>query len=537
MSQQVKELGLDDYVGLAAKRWRWIVGAVIIGTTLVAAFTLTRDEEFLSRADILVLTEESQGQFSFDPVVEERLIRSPLAELQLMLAQRYYRSATEAIGYVPELEFTILAGANPKEPTESSVLRVISRESSPERAQQSAQVFVDTYVALRNGEDLADVTQGRQLALDLLDDVEERRNALRQPILDLQRERRQSDDPVRIQELNDEIDRLDASTNGAISTLNNQIGAVNTDLVGLEQAINSLDAGSAATRVINDAYLPLDPVSPDVPRNLILGFIVSVLLGLLLATLRELLDSGASDPSELASMADTPIIAAVPPLRKDRSAPGGVLPFSLLPEDQASSYRVLLDSMWLSGNGICSVAVTAARPGLGSTQTAVNMAQAEARRGVAVCLVDADFSHPSVLQRLGVESDGPGLADLLHDRCVLDDAITPTDVSKLDVVGAGFVDRATLDQLRSRRFGDLLEELQKRYELIVVDTSSVSALVDSRTVASQCDGVIVVYDHTLARRDVVTAVEVLRAAHARPVGLVSNRSNTRQQIHLVDAST
>jgi capsular exopolysaccharide synthesis family protein len=540
VSSQVKELGLGDYVSLLARRWRWLVGTFVVGLTLVAAFTFTRDEVFQSRTDILILTETSTGQFAFEPEVEERLTRSPVTELQLMYGQKYLEAAAEGIDYTPTLEFVLLAPTDSSDLSDGSVLRVISSESNPQLAQVSAQVFSTLYVRDRNADDLRDVTRGRDVATDLRDSLDARRAEIRAPILELRRQRATTIDPNVVLELDAQIQQLEADSAASLNSLNLQISAVNENLVGLEQAIASLESDNQATRIINDAFLPKNPVSPDVPRNLIFGAIAALLLGLLLATVRELLDSSAKDASELATLADTPIIAAVPQLKRDRSKPGGLKSFADLPDEQTDPYRTLLDSVWLSGNSkrVKTIAITAVRPGLGSTQTAVNMAQAQARSGAAVCLVDASFARPDVLARLGLKADGPGLADLLSDRCVLDDAITSTTIGELDVVGAGLVDRWTADYLRSQRLGDLFAAMGERYELIIVDTSSISALGDSRTVAAQCDGVVVVYDEAASKRDeVVTAVDVLRSAHARPIGLVANRSGSRQQIHLADSST
>jgi polysaccharide biosynthesis transport protein len=540
VSSQVNELGLGDYVGLLARRWRWLVGTFLVGMTLVAAFTFTRDEVYQSRTDVLILTEASSGQFSFEPDVELRLTRSAVTELQLMFGQKYLQATADAIGYEPSLEFVLLAPTDSSKVGDGSVIRIISSESNAQLAQVSAQAFATLYVDARNADDLADVTRGRDVSNQIRDDLEARRTEIRQPIQELRAQRATTLDPRVVLELDAQIDQLEADAAASLNSLNQQISAVNASLVGLEQAIASLGSDNVATRIINDAFLPANPVAPNVPRNLIFGTLASLLLGLLCATLRELLDNRANDASELASLTDTPIIAAIPQLKRDRSRPGGLSPFSELSEDQTDPYRALLDSIWLSGTSkrVKTIAVTAVRTGVGSTQTAVNMAQAQARSGAAVCLVDASFGQPDTLARLGLREDGPGLADLLSDRCAIDDAMTKTEIDRLDVVGAGLVDRWTADHLRSQRLGDLFSKLGERYELIVVDTSSINGLSDSRTVAAQCDGVVVVYDENSSKRDdVVAAVEVLRSAHARPVGLVANRSDARRQIHLADSST
>ena len=535
MANQARELSLGDYVGVAKRRWPWIVGTFVIGLGLVAVFTLTRDQVYTSRADVLLLTETSAGQFSFEPAVEQRLERSSIAELQVAVGQKYLVSATDALGYVPDVELSLVPSANANDPSSSSVLRVVGSGSSADVAMTSAQVFADTYVTTRTAEDVEDLQAASALSDEQIASLQARRDEIEAPVAELRSQRLEATDPAAAALLDAQISSQEATTRSALASIDEQLAVVSAEAVELDQTLSALDGGVTAARILNPAYLPEAPTSPDVPRNLLLGAVVALVLGLLLATLRELLDAGASDAHELASAAETPVIAAVPRLRRDRGAPGGVVPFSELPDEQSSPYRVLLDSVWLSQNGraIRTVAVTAVRTGLGSTQTAVNMALAEARRGVDVCLVDADFSAPAVERRLGLSTHETGLADLLAGRSDLDVAVALTETPGLDVIGPGRVDRSTPDHLRSARLGDLLTELRSRYELVVVDTPSISGMAGSRTVASQCDGVVVVYDHASSKRDdVVTAVDVLRSAKARPIGLVSNRSSVDQQIHL-----
>ena len=315
------------------------------------------------------------------------------------------------------------------------------------------------------------------------------------------------------------------------AALDTQIAAALDDLIIAEQTIEALDGGATAARVINAARLPTDPISPDLPRNVIIGVVAGLLAGLSLAAARELRDVGASNPAEVARVTDTPVIGSVAELPRKTGAPGGVAPFDELSTDAATSYGALINSVLVAGlvNDLRSIAVVADRPGIGATQTAVNLAQVEARRGVSVCIIDTSIVKPGAATRLGLRDEGPGLADLLAQNASLDETIAPSDTPDLHVIGVGNVLQSTTAQLESSRLQVLIAQLRERYGLVIVDMPPVTGVVDARGAAASCDGVIVIYNESSSSLDdIVHTVESLRSAGAVPLGLVANRTSGPQ---------
>lgn len=531
MTGQVTELGLADYVHAVRRRWRWLLGVLVICVGLVSAFVFTKEPVYQSDADVLILTEGSTGLFPLEQTVELQLLRNPLSELQLATSQQYKRAVFEKLGGGSDVEISLVTTPGAGDIENSSVIRFDATGSTAQKAGTAAQTYAETYIELRNQDDIRAAQNGLSVTTDLLADLTDQLATVQAPIVERRNERIGTEDPIRLDQLNREIADLEADSQSTINALTTQINDVGRQVIDFEQAVASLESRDAASRVLNAAQLPSEPISPDIPLSLGASVLVGLVLGLLLAGFRELLDTGAQNPTELAELADAPVIASIPQLSKQRSARGGVMPFDQLPPVQAGAYRVLLNSLWFNSNGSRprSVAVTSVREGIGSSQTAVNLAQAEARRGVDVLLIDADFANPTVLERLGLLDEGAGLADLLSSRCGVEDAIRATGIDNLHVIGTGSVDKTTPDRLRSNRLQSLIGEIEPRYELIVVDTPPTTGVVDSRAVASQCDGVVVVYDpNSSKRRDVADATDTLRSAKAHVVGLVSNRTRLRR---------
>jgi capsular exopolysaccharide synthesis family protein len=509
--------------GAFRHRWRTVLAGIAVCTAVAVAFTLTRQQTYESSADVLVLTDASTGLFAFDHTIESDLLRSAASELQIAQSDRFREAAAVRLTFDAAVDVSL------PEPISSdtvrSVLRITARDSSAGQAQAAAQNSADSYVSLRAADELSTAAARRDLVTDRLGRLTAERNDLRLPIVELREQRGSTSDRLVVERIDREIAEAEADVAGTIAALDAEISAARLDLIDIEQAIDAFDGGATGSRVITAAPLPSNPVSPDVPRNVIVGMVAGLLVGLVAAMVRERRDTGARNPADVARAADTPMIGSIPELPRQSGAPGGVTPFAELPADHVNSYAAVVDAA-RSGvvDDLRSIAVIADTPGVGATQTAVNIGQAEAMRGRSVCIIDASFDRSGVATRLGLRDEGPGLADLLARHATLEDAIAPSDTHDLHVIGIGNVVPSSAADLASTRLQVLIAQLMERYGLIVVDIPPLAGPVDASGAAASCDGVVVVYNAASSRLDdIARTAASIRSAGAVPLGFISNR--------------
>ena len=527
------ELQFGDYIALFKRRWRWVAFTTLAVFTLVAIFTFTRDEVYEAEAQVLVLTEESTRLFGLSAEVEQRLWRTESTELSYLESDPFAELAAEATGDPGNVvTYRMTATGDIDTPT---VVVFTAEASDAETAFEWATIHADTYRTRQ----LLRVAANSQSQLDQanakLDRLEAERAELVAPINDLSRQLALSDDPTEVAQLTVDIAAREDAVEAELSVLDEQISNARVEIVVLGQVLDSLEDPEAITRVQGVAEVPSEPISPNVPRNLALGLVAGLVLGLIAAIVRDLLDRRPRDTAGIAQLVDVPVIAAIPRLPSQRSAPGGVRRFEDLTDADASGYRVLLNSLWLStiDGPLQSIAFTSDRPGVGKTQTVVNLAQAEAARGTNVLVIDTDFVNPSVATRLGLERSDAGLGDLLGTDAEVDTVLTPTGITNLDFIDAFAVGEHAGDLLRSDRLRMLLTKLYLRYDLIVLDSPPTLSTADSRLVASQADASVVVYDPSLSRVDELQrAIELLRSARVNLIGLVANRSQTTHPVYV-----
>jgi capsular exopolysaccharide synthesis family protein len=123
----------------------------------------------------------------------------------------------------------------------------------------------------------------------------------------------------------------------------------------------------------------------------------------------------------------------------------------------------------------------------------------------------------------------PGLSNLLAGDCTLEQALVQTDIVNLTVLPAGDIPANPSELLSSQKMKELLEELRKQYDYILLDTPPVVAVTDAAILSRLVDAVgVVIASGKVHRREVTTALQQLKNVRANVMGVVLNSLNMRQ---------
>jgi exopolysaccharide/PEP-CTERM locus tyrosine autokinase len=176
------------------------------------------------------------------------------------------------------------------------------------------------------------------------------------------------------------------------------------------------------------------------------------------------------------------------------------------------------------------ILITSAAPGEGKTFCAINMALSIASEvDTSVLLVDSDVVRPSLLSRLGVEVDLPGLLDLLTQEDLdVADTMLRTNVPKLSLLPAGLPRINSTELLASAAMDRLLDDLSQRYSdrVIIFDAPPLLATTESKVLASRMGQIVVVVDES--QSDPKQVGLAFAALDSMPVVMsVLNRSTRR----------
>jgi capsular exopolysaccharide synthesis family protein len=181
------------------------------------------------------------------------------------------------------------------------------------------------------------------------------------------------------------------------------------------------------------------------------------------------------------------------------------------------------------------IGVTSAIQGEGKSTFSVNLANTYAFRGAKTVLVNFDIRKPVVHLLYNVKND-VGLTEYVAGDCTLDEIIKTTPQG-VDLVNPGTPTPYPTRILDSAKIKDLISELRKRYQFIIVDLPPVLVVTDALLVSKYIDGYVVVAAQKLSKKkNVDETVKILSSGHANVYGIVMTRvTDLGENKHVMDA--
>jgi capsular exopolysaccharide synthesis family protein len=118
----------------------------------------------------------------------------------------------------------------------------------------------------------------------------------------------------------------------------------------------------------------------------------------------------------------------------------------------------------------------------------------------------------------------PGVSEILVGSAQVEKALVRPHGESFDLLAAGSAQENPTDLLASPEWTDLMADLKREYDLVLIDSPVLLAVPDSLVLAAQTDGVILVHKPgSLDRRGLSRTRADLRSAGARILGIVFNQ--------------
>ena len=310
-----------------------------------------------------------------------------------------------------------------------------------------------------------------------------------------------------------------------------------------------------------------EPISPNPPRNIALGLISGLMLGLAAALLAERLDPVFHSSEELRESVNLPILGLIPVQKDLQPADAVIAPpkkekVGSLPQLQIGnttlnlsqsikppttnepnsrqkwfgsspfleSFRSLNTNVKLLGSDTSqrSFVISSSVPSEGKSTVSSHLAQAAAAMGQRVILIDADLRRPQVHHWIGVENN-EGLSNVLATGLDVEEAIVKVPQwENLSVITAGDIPPDPTRLLSSQKMFSLMDRLKSsgKYDLIIYDTPPILGFADGRILSNRTDGVVLVVrigktDRSLLKQN----IENIQMSNVPILGVIANQVN------------
>lgn len=490
------EMTLRDYWRVVMRR-KWIVVAGVLAAVVPAVvLSLLQDPQYRATAEVIIRTSNSDSVFNTgsqanrDP---DRVIQNEISVLEgdVVLAKL---KGNLGLALDPP-------GVKGTARTDTDVVAVSVESGDPDTAADLVNAYIEAYSQVKTEQ----AVKG----------FEDASNQLQDSITTLQGQ---------IDDLETQID--DAATDAEASTLESQQRALLDRQDSLRETLDKLriDAGisNQGAEVVRPATPPKVPFAPTPVRTAVLALIVGLLIGLGAAFLVDYLDQSIKHPADLEKLHSAiPLLGVVPLVPAPDHRP---IALSTPNDLSVESYRSLRTSVQFLGieRDVQVLQVTSAMPGEGKTTTATNLAVVLAQTGATVVLVDADLRKPRIHQVFGLPAS-IGLTDNLVGDPI--DLTLQGVEDGPEVIVSGPVPPNPSEMLSSKRMTEVIKDLRKRFDYVVVDSAPTLPVSDAKALSRQVDGVLIVVQAGRAGLPQVRqTLTTLEQVNATILGLVLNKA-------------
>jgi len=326
-----------------------------------------------------------------------------------------------------------------------------------------------------------------------------------------------------------EPDPQDLATKSQLEVNLSQLRSSRSYLYSSYQSIKLAEAQSTSTIIVKDPAVPnLSPIQPQPMRSAMLSAVVGAMLVAGLVFLVTLLQDQIRDPDEFPHRWGIPVLGQIAKFNTSRM---NIITQAQPRSPDAEAFRALRTNLRFSNidTPIKTLLITSPSPADGKSTIAANLATVIAQNEQDVILIDCDMRRPT-LHKLFKVSNRIGLSDyFIRTTEQLSGLVKKVNVDRLRLITSGNLPPNPSELLGSKKMSEMLSLLDKRVDLLIIDTPPILVVTDALVLAPRVDGVILVIDTKKTKRAAVkNAIEQLHQVNANIFGVVLNNTRSKR---------
>jgi len=229
--------------------------------------------------------------------------------------------------------------------------------------------------------------------------------------------------------------------------------------------------------IIERAYSNPRPIKPKKAMMVVLAFTFGILLGILIAFIRNALIKKVQDIKDVKKLTSLPIYAELPLSSKS------ALEFNVSDTSQSllktslRNLRTTLQFMSSKDKGNI-ILITSSVANEGKATIVSTLSTVFQKAGYKSIIIDMDLYQPTLHEFFNTNKD-IGMSSYLNKKDSIGDIISSTSYQNLDIIPAGPIAPNASELILSERLNSLLTTLQNRYDYIFINAAPLSLIADT----------------------------------------------------------
>ncbi len=294
-----------------------------------------------------------------------------------------------------------------------------------------------------------------------------------------------------------------------------------------EAMINELSQ-SGNVIIIDPARVPDGPSKPNRRMMILFGLLLGPAIAIGFVLIRDFFDDTIKTPEDIEKN-NINFLSWVPQLKANGKSSDINLDMIVIYKPDlpiSESFRAIRARIQHTRGGDENLPkmmlVTSAAESEGKTFVSFNLAGSFALSNKRTLIIDCDLRRPRLHKIMGVDKK-PGLVDYLAKKAKLEDVIRSTRVNNLSYITSGTLPSNPAEVLESKPMRFFLQEIRDFFDVIILDSPPIIAVIDAEILSKQTDGtILVVSSEKTENRLMKDAVNLIKQNNVPFLGTVLN---------------
>lgn len=269
-----------------------------------------------------------------------------------------------------------------------------------------------------------------------------------------------------------------------------------------EENVLALAASSPKGKVVDRPFAQTTPDKPKTGFVLGIAFLLGLIIPMLLLYFKDMLRTKFDTQAELSALTNAPLLGEIGHNKNGEN----LVVLSGKTTPIAEQFRLIRNNVQFMMPSASDkvILVTSSVSGEGKSFVSLNTAASFALLGKRVALVGMDIRNPKLSEMLALKSS-PGVTSYLSQTnvSVSDIVQSVPAVSGLDVLVGGVIPPNPSELLVSDRTTELLSELKRAYDIIVIDSAPTTLVSDTFALTKHANLIIFVTKANFTNRNLI----------------------------------